>query len=85
MIGIASISDVIKNDHREIEDEYDKMIQSDDATDKARHQASLVWTLARQCVAEELIVLPALEAYVEDGEIIAQKDRQEHEKVSPAR
>lgn len=81
VIGIASISDVIKDDHRVIEELYNNIINTTDTKTQARHQDALVWSLARQCISEELIIFPALEAYVEDGKIIAQKDHQEHEQI----
>ncbi|KAH6689479.1 HHE domain-containing protein [Plectosphaerella plurivora] len=81
VIGIASISDVIKDDHRTIEELYSNIVNAADTKTQSCHQDALVWSLARQCISEELIIFPALEAYVEDGKIIAQKDELEHEKI----
>jgi hemerythrin superfamily protein len=77
------VSDVIKNDHRELENYYNKIMDSKDADTRTRYQNQFTWELARHSIAEELVVYPAMEKYIlEDGKELAEKDRKEHRTVS---
>lgn len=81
MAGNTTVSDAIKHDHRELEQYYDHIIKATDADTKTRYQNLFTWELARHSVGEELIVYPALEKYVDGGKALADRDRQEHQKV----
>jgi len=73
------VSDVIKNDHRELENYYNKIMDAKDADTRTRYQNQFTWELARHSIAEELVVYPAMEKYIlEDGKDLAEKDRKEH-------
>ncbi|KAL7815154.1 hemerythrin HHE cation binding domain-containing protein [Trichoderma gracile] len=75
------ISDAIVKDHRELEDYYNRITQSKDLDEQTRYQNQFVWELARHSISEELVVYPVLEKSIINGQQIAQKDRQEHQKV----
>jgi hypothetical protein len=42
----------------------------------------LTWELARHSVAEELVLCPALERYLGEGSVVAEKIREQHQSVS---
>jgi hypothetical protein len=77
------VSDAIKEDHREIESYYDRIIKSSDKDEQTRYQNLFTWELARHSIGEELVVYPALEKHVSGGTALAEKDRREHQSVSP--
>lgn len=76
------ISDSIKNDHVELKSFADLILKSTDPDEQTRFQNQFTWELARHAVGEELVVYPALEKYLKDGEELAERDRQEHQSVS---
>lgn len=79
---MSTISDVIKDDHRELEEYYQKIIDATDDDTKTRYQNQFTWELARHAVGEELVVYPAMEKYMgAQGKTNADKDRKEHQKV----
>ncbi len=79
------VSDAIKTDHRELEDYYDKMMKATDDDAKTRWQNQFCWELARHSIAEELVVYPAMEKNLGvAGKDKADKDRAQHQTVSPA-
>ncbi|KAF9895300.1 hypothetical protein FE257_000204 [Aspergillus nanangensis] len=71
----SRISDTIKEDHREIEACYYKIIHSTDRDEQIRFQNLLTWDLARLLVGEELVVYPAIEKHVFNGHVAAERDR----------
>ncbi|OGM45909.1 HHE domain protein [Aspergillus bombycis] len=75
------VSDAIKEDHRELERYYDRIVQSTDQDEQTRYQNLFTWELARHSVGEELIVYPAMEKNVANGKALAEKDRREHQSV----
>ncbi|KAL4926392.1 uncharacterized protein BDV17DRAFT_299776 [Aspergillus undulatus] len=79
---MSRISDTIKQDHREIEAVYDRIVASTDRDEQIRFQNLFVWELARHAVGEELVVYPAFEKHVKYvGKELAQKDREGHQEV----
>ncbi|BDD61008.1 hypothetical protein MPDQ_005835 [Monascus purpureus] len=80
-MGPMRISDRIKQDHREIESLYQKIIQSSDTHELVRLQNMFTWELARHAVGEELVLYPAFEKYMRDGKDSADKDRREHKVI----
>lgn len=76
------ISDTIKQDHREIESYYSNILSSNNDSDRTKWQNQFTWELARHSIGEELVVYPAFEKYLPTGIEMANKDRQEHQKVS---
>jgi hemerythrin superfamily protein len=79
---MATVSEKIAHDHRELEEYYNNIINASDDDTRARWQNQFTWELARHSVAEELVVYPAMEENVPNGKEIAEKDRREHRTVS---
>lgn len=79
--GTQSVNGVIKHDHRELEDYYNRIISTNDPDEQARYQNLFVWELARHSIGEELVVYPAFEKFLPNGEQMATKDRKEHQLV----
>ncbi|KAI8938212.1 hypothetical protein NX059_005873 [Plenodomus lindquistii] len=79
----SSISEAIIKDHRELETNYNEIINNSDDTDHIeRYGNQFTWELARHSVAEELLVYPAMEKYMgEKGKQHAESDRKQHHQV----
>ncbi|GCB26990.1 uncharacterized hemerythrin-like protein C869.06c [Aspergillus awamori] len=75
------ISEAIKTDHRELEDYYNKILNSATEKEKIEWQNQFTWELARHSIAEELVVYPQFEKSIPDGRAMADKDRKEHQSV----
>lgn len=80
---MTRISDVIKTDHRELEDYYHKILNAATDKEKTQWQNQFVWELARHSIGEELVVYPVFERELPDGRAMADKDRSEHNTVPP--
>jgi len=78
---LLRISEVIKFDHRELEQYYDNIVNSADKSVQERYQNIFVWELARHCVGEEIILYPAIEACVKDGLSLVTRHRLENKQV----
>ncbi len=82
---MTTISDAIKDDHRELEEYYQTILDAKDDDTRTRYQNQFTWELARHSVGEELVVYPAMEKYLgADGKAKADKDRKAHQKVRRA-
>lgn len=80
--AMSTISDVITKDHRELEQYYNEIINSNDHDHQERFGNQFTWELARHSVAEELLVYPAFEKHMGDkGHKMAESDRKEHHRV----
>jgi hemerythrin superfamily protein len=80
---MASISDAITKDHRELKEYYNEVVKSTDLDHQERYGNQFTWELARHSVGEELIVYPAFEKYLgSKGKEMAEDDRKEHHRVS---
>ncbi|KAI1766292.1 hemerythrin HHE cation binding domain-containing protein [Hypoxylon sp. FL1150] len=77
----SKVSDVIKHDHRELEEYYDKMVKASDDDERERYQNAFTWELTRHSIGEEIVVYPAMEEHVPGGKAMAEKDRAEHREV----
>ncbi|PKS05929.1 hypothetical protein jhhlp_007762 [Lomentospora prolificans] len=77
-IQMARISDIIKQDHREIQQAYENILDSKDPSDKVRWRNQFTWELARHSIGEELMLYPAFEKHVQQGKSMAARDREEH-------
>ncbi|KAI0854155.1 hypothetical protein F5Y00DRAFT_256653 [Daldinia vernicosa] len=75
------ISQIIQQDHRELEDYYNRIVSSKDHDEQERFQNAFIWELARHAISEELVVYPVFERVIPNGAQIADKDREEHQKV----
>jgi hemerythrin superfamily protein len=80
---MSTISEAIKEDHRELEQYYNEVVNNagnHDLQDRFGNQ--FTWELARHSVGEELVVYPAFEKYMgEKGKEMAESDRKEHAAV----
>ena len=79
--GTQSITGVIKHDHEELKDYYNRIVKSNSDDEKMRFANQFTWELARHSVGEEIVVYPAMEKYVENGKVLADRDRKEHQTV----
>lgn len=75
------ISDVIKQDHKEIIACYHRTVDANYHDEIIRFQNLFIWELARNLAAEELVLYPAIEKAVRGGLMVAEKDRQAHQRV----
>lgn len=80
-IAMGKLSDVIIHDHQELREMYDKILSASDADTKTRWQNQFTWELARHSIGEELVVYPVFEKNLPDGEMMAQKDRDQHNEI----
>jgi len=79
---MSTISDAIIKDHRELEQYYNEVINSNDHDHQQRYGNQFTWELARHSVGEELVVYPAFEKLMgAEGKSMAEHDRAEHHKV----
>ena len=76
------VSELIKNDHRELEDAYNRILSAKTNDDKERWQNQFTWELARHSIGEELVVYPQMEKVLNNGKTMADHDRHEHQIVS---
>ncbi|KAF2030950.1 hypothetical protein EK21DRAFT_111404 [Setomelanomma holmii] len=75
--ALATISEAITHDHRELKKYYDEIINNKD-----RYSSQFRWELARHSVAEELLVYSAMEKYLGGaGKAQADHDRGQHHKI----
>lgn len=81
---MSAISDAIKHDHAELKDYYDKIVNAgSDHAAATQWQNQFTWELARHSIAEELVVYPVFQKNLgQQGKIMADKDRVEHQKVA---
>ena len=77
----GSITDVITHDHAELDEYYHNILNAKDKDTKVRWQNQFVWELARHSIAEELVVYPAMEKFVQNGKQMADNDRAQHNEV----
>ncbi|KAK2747832.1 hypothetical protein FQN55_004708 [Onygenales sp. PD_40] len=78
---MVRISEAIKEDHRLLRHYHDNIINARNEDTGTRWGNKFTWELARYTVAEELVVYPALESYIDHGKIMADKDRKEHKEI----
>ena len=78
----STITQKLKEDHREIESHYNEVINSSDHEHQQRFGNQSTWELARHSHGEELLVYPAFEKYLGDkGKEMADSDRKQHHEV----
>ena len=81
--AMATISQAVTNDHRELEHCYHQIINSTDHDHQERYGNQFTWELARHSAGEELVVYPAFEKHMGmRGHNMAEIDRKEHHHVS---
>jgi hypothetical protein len=77
----GSVAQAIQRDHRELEEYYHKIVNAVDDDTKVRYQNQFIWELARHSIAEEIVIYPAMEQYVDGGKEAAARDRMDHNVV----
>ncbi|OJD11487.1 hypothetical protein AJ78_07752 [Emergomyces pasteurianus Ep9510] len=78
---MVRISDAVKADHNLLREYHDKIIHAGDEDTGTRWGNKFTWELARYTVAEELVIYPALESYMDHGKVMVDKDRKEHQEI----
>lgn len=76
------ISQSIKHDHAELEQYYNNIKKVKTNEEKTEWRNQFTWELARHSIGEELVVYPAFERLLPNGQAMADKDRKEHLIVS---
>ncbi|KAI6087465.1 hypothetical protein F4821DRAFT_277680 [Hypoxylon rubiginosum] len=71
----------IRDDHHELGSCYSHIIDNKNADERTRYRNRFVWELARHSVAEEIIVYPAIQEYLKDGQDRSSKDREQHQTI----
>jgi len=80
--AMSTICDAITKDHRELEQYYNEVINSNDHDHQQRFGNQFTWELARHSVGEELVVYPAFEKYMgAKGKQMAEDDRKQHHQI----
>ncbi|KAL2021725.1 hypothetical protein VTK56DRAFT_6668 [Thermocarpiscus australiensis] len=75
----ATISATIIDDHRELEQCYNEVINSTDQDRQQRYGNQFTWELARHAVGEELVLYPAFGKHMGSaGDQMAETDRRDH-------
>lgn len=59
-VALQRISELVKNEHRELETYKNNILNATNADEKVRWQNQFTWQLARHSIAEELVVYPAM-------------------------
>ncbi|KAJ5102507.1 hypothetical protein N7532_003036 [Penicillium argentinense] len=70
------ISRSICVDHRQLALTYRQLVDAADDDELTRYQNQLTWQLARHVVGEEVVLFPALDQHLRDGD--AAGDRHQH-------
>ncbi|KAI0189323.1 HHE domain protein [Xylaria flabelliformis] len=79
---IWKISEAIREDHKQLKDYYNRVVNSKDLDEQERYGNAFIWELARHSIAEEIVVYPAFERDIhDDGKGIADKDRAQHQGI----
>ncbi|PVH87454.1 hypothetical protein DL98DRAFT_363009, partial [Cadophora sp. DSE1049] len=76
------VSQAIGQDHRYLDECYDKLKAASSTEDKVKWRNMLVWNLARHAISEELTVYPAMEQHLgERGKELTKTDFAQHQAV----
>ncbi|KAI1426903.1 hypothetical protein F5Y12DRAFT_712782 [Xylaria sp. FL1777] len=78
---IWKVSDAIKEDHHQLKDYYNRVVNSKNPDEQERYGNAFIWELARHSIAEEIVVYPAFERDIPDGQAIADNDRAQHQNI----
>ncbi|KAI0537586.1 hypothetical protein GGR58DRAFT_513678 [Xylaria digitata] len=75
------VDEAIKEDHRQLKDYYNRVINSKDLDEQERYGNAFIWELARHSIAEEIVVYPAFERDIQGGQGIADNDLAQHQNI----
>jgi hypothetical protein len=82
--SVRSISDLvgkITSEHSEFRDQYQQITSATSLDEKRQWQNEFTMKVTIHALAEELVVFPAMEKYVEGGRELADRDRSETQQV----
>ncbi|TDD21570.1 hemerythrin domain-containing protein, partial [Actinomadura sp. KC06] len=75
------VIEVLKHDHREVEEMFDDLAATTDADERRRITDDVTIELVRHSIAEEIYLYPAVREIVPDGDQIADREIGEHAEV----
>ncbi|MFG2085304.1 MULTISPECIES: hemerythrin domain-containing protein [unclassified Spirillospora] len=75
------VIEVLKHDHREVEEMFDELSAATDADERRRIIDDVTIELVRHSIAEEAYLYPAVRKVVPDGDQIADREISEHAEV----
>lgn len=75
------VIEVLKHDHREVEEMFDELTAESDARQRRRILDDVTIELVRHSVAEEMYLYPWVRRYVPGGDRIAEREIGEHAEV----
>ncbi|KAI0442520.1 hypothetical protein F4803DRAFT_518712 [Xylaria telfairii] len=79
---IWKVSEAIREDHKQLKDYYNRVVNSRDSDEQERFGNAFIWELARHSIAEEIVVYLAFERDIQNnGQVIADKDRAQHQGI----
>ncbi|KAJ5643556.1 uncharacterized protein N7484_006063 [Penicillium longicatenatum] len=79
--AFSRILPLLKHEHAELQSHSHKILNSADADEQTRYQNQLTWELARHIISEELIIYPAIDKHVRDGEVLTRRNLVEHQEI----
>ncbi|KAJ6096290.1 hypothetical protein N7486_007036 [Penicillium sp. IBT 16267x] len=77
----SRILPLLKHEHAELQSHSHKILNSNDSDEQTRYQNQFTWELARHIIGEELIVYPAIDKHVRDGNVLTNRNRAEHQEI----
>ena len=75
------VVDVLTTDHREVRDLIERILTSQDPTERRDLTDIVIAELVRHSVAEEMHVYPAMKQHLPDGDQAVEHDVEEHEEL----
>ncbi|KAI3329216.1 hypothetical protein HD806DRAFT_530615 [Xylariaceae sp. AK1471] len=79
---IFKVSQAIQEDHQQLKDYYNRVVNSKDSDEQERYGNAFIWELSRHSIAEEIVVYPAFARDIQNGgRSIADKDRAQHQDI----
>lgn len=75
------ISFIIRRDHRDLEEAYYNIVDAPTTEDKVKWRNLFTWELVRHGISEEMLIYPLMEKLFWHGDLLADRDREEHQTV----
>ncbi|PKY00583.1 hypothetical protein P168DRAFT_330372 [Aspergillus campestris IBT 28561] len=76
-----SINDTVKADHVTILACHNRIVYEGDRKQKIRFRNLFTWEVARTLVSKELVLLPAMEKFLPEGDLLARQNRDNYHAV----
>ena len=77
-----NFNDTVKADHVTILACHHRIVNEGDRKQKIRFRNLFTWEVARTLVSKELVLLPAMEKYLPEGDLLALQNRNNYRAVS---